>query len=476
MHAEPVSTGPLRAARIAAIAAALIGPHAHGAGALGIPDTIDGYPTNVGFLILGHSTSAQGAYPAKLVATLNDPSHVADGRHYVQFNAVTGGDGGLLWSLVSAPAGDTRYERVTASLGVGESPQPQWCEDASAMRWSCRRAKVEHLLTASFPIPASGTCGDVSVANGCRQPATMSCTWYDRALPPAQNPVTQTLAPHDCWQRMDYRVALLQDTSNRSWPLDDYDVDGAVGTADFWLADRIPRSRALPCPASSGLVGSSVDWDCDLLLDADDAALTVYAGWLRELSTALVDDARYGSRALDAVLVSHKPVEMGNCQVWPVAERSTCSANRHAVRTAQQIAATPDRPLDHYYLPTVFWEYRSIEALFATAGLDPRIHASSPGDARAMWDRSARCYAAGLGAIDFTIPAAVPGRPTLIAADDSETDAGAGADAGSVGCMVSDHVHHNDNGGWMMAEVWYAGLARLLWIGAADAVFANGFE
>ena len=106
-------------------------------GSLGIPGTIEGYPTNVGFLVIGHSTSAQGAYPAKLVSALNDLSHVADARHYVAFNAITGGDGGLLWSLVSVDATDTRYHRATASQAVGESPQPQWCEDAATTRWSC---------------------------------------------------------------------------------------------------------------------------------------------------------------------------------------------------------------------------------------------------------------------------------------------------------------------------------------------------
>jgi hypothetical protein len=445
-------------------------------GSLGIPDTINGYPTNVGLLILGHSTSAQGAYPAKLVATLNDPSHVADARHYLQFNAITGGDGGLLWSLVSVPPTDTRYHRATASQGVTESPQPQWCEDADTLRWSCRRAKVEHLLTGTFPIPGTGSCADVSVANGCRQPATLACTWYDRTLPLAQNPVTQQLAPHECWQRMDYRIALVQDTSNRSWPIDDYDVSGALDAGDLWLASRILRSRALPCPASSGVIAGSVDWDCDLALDADDGELVVYAGWLRALASDLLDAARYGDAALDAVVISQKPTEMGQCQLWPAAERNACMTNPHALRTAQQIASTPDRPLDHYYVPTVYWEHRVIETLFATPGLDPRILATTPADARAMWDRSAQCYAAGLGAADWRIPAAVPGRPTTIAGDDSEIDTGGGANANAVGCMVMDHIHHNDNGGWAMADVWYAGLAGPLWEGAPDLVLGDGFE
>jgi hypothetical protein len=457
------------------IAGQMVASIAIAGGTLGIPDTIEGYPANVGFLILGHSTSAQGAYPAKLVATLNHASHTPDGRHYMQFNAITGGDGGLLWSIVSVAPDDTRYHRATASQGVAESAQPQWCEDASAVRWSCRRAKVEHLLSGAFPIPATGTCTDISVGNACRQPATQPCTWYDRSLPLAQNPVTQSLAPHDCWQRMDYRIALVQDTSNRSWPIDDYDVSGAVDAGDLWLASRI-RSRALPCPASSGVVGSSVDWDCDLALDVDDAELAVYAGWLRELADDLLDATRYGDDAVDAVVITQKPTEMGQCQLWPAAERSTCMANPHAVRTPAQIASTPDRPLDHYYLPTVYWEYRVIETLFATPGLDPRILATTPADARAMSDRSAQCYAIGIAAGDWRMPAAAPGRPTTIAADDTEIDSGGGANANTVGCMVIDHVHHNDNGGWMMADVWYDGLSAPLWAGLPDALFADQFE
>ena len=73
-------------------------PSAFAGGSLGIPTTIDGYPTNVGLLVLGHSTSAQGDYPAKLAAALNDPGNAADGRNYVVLRAVTGGDGGFLWS------------------------------------------------------------------------------------------------------------------------------------------------------------------------------------------------------------------------------------------------------------------------------------------------------------------------------------------------------------------------------------------
>jgi hypothetical protein len=37
-------------------------------------------------------------------------------------------------------------------------------------------------------------------------------------------------------------------------------------------------------------------------------------------------------------------------------------------------------------------------------------------------------------------------------------------------------VHHNEAGGWMMADHWYAALAAPLWDGGADRVFADGFE
>lgn len=443
-------------------------------GSLGIPDQINGYPTNVGFLILGHSTSAQGQYPAKLVSALNHASHTEDARHYSAFNAITGGDGGLLWSLVSVAPGDIRHARATASQAVGESPNPQWCESADTQRWSCRRAKVEQLLLGANPIPASGSCADVSVVNSCRLPSLSACTWYDRTLPLNQNPVTQQLSLHDCWLKMDYRIALIQDTSNRSWPVDDYNGDGQLDASDHWLASRI-RARALPCPTSSGVIGSSVDWNCDLALDSGDSAAAVYAGWLRELSTQLLDATRYGASALDFVFISVKPVEMGQCSLWPTPESTICQTNPHAMRTPAQIAATPSRPFDHYFVPTVQWELRVIEALFADPALDPRIHATTPGQPGAMLARSANCYGNGQSGADWSIPAAAPSRPTTVAPDDSETD-GAGGNADSEGCMIGDHVHHNDSGGWMMADVWFSGLADPLWAGMPELVFASGFE
>ena len=447
---------------------------AQAGGSLGIPDTINGYPTNVALVILGHSTSAQGSYPAKLVTALNHASHTLDGRHYVQFSAITPSDGGLLWSLVSAAPGGLHYHHLTASQGPEESANPQWCQDAGAVRWSCRRGRVEHLLTGVFPIPAGGNCA--AAVSTCQQPATMACTWYDRTRPLAENPVTQSLTPHACLQRMDYRIALVQDTSNRSWPVDDYNASGNLDAADRWPATRI-LARALPCPSSSGVVGGSVDANCDQVLDARDSPLTTVAGWLAQLATDLRDRQRYGALAMDAVLVSMKPVEMGQCVLWPAAERPLCAGNPHAVRTPAQIASTPDRPYDHYYVPSVYWESRVLETLFdGSVALDAGILPTAPAAPRRLWDTTAQCYVQGLADADFALPAAVPGRPLLVAADDSETDAGGAPDSATVGCMIQDHVHHNDAGGWLIADHWYRGLAGPLWAGLPEAVFGDGFE
>lgn len=469
-HPPPApSRGAVRLAPLLlALLLALAADGVHAGGFLGLPATIDGQPANVGVLILGHSTSASGQYPEKLLTALNHAGNTLDGRHYVLFRAVTGGDGGLLWSRLQTPPGDLQYDRVTASSGVGESSQPQWCQDAAGVRWSCRRAKLEHVLTGSFPIPSSGGCADATVGNGCRAVAAMPCTWHDRTLPPEQNPVTQSLSPSACWAKMDFRIALVQDTTNRSWPLDDFDADGAVTDADRWPAARI-RARALPCGGGSGVVGGVVDWSCDGVLDGADAAHSAYADWLQALAGDLVDDARYGAAALDFVFVGQKPVEMGQCSLWPADEQAACNGNRHTVRTAEQVAATPDRPFDHHYLPTVYWEHAALADLFARADLDPRLRRATPDDVLAMWRRSAACYDVGVAGDSWTIPLAV-GRPASIAADDAESDTTAGS-ADATGCMVADHVHHNDPGGWLMADVWYAGLRGDL----ATGVFADGF-
>lgn len=433
-------------------------PLAEGGGLLGLPTDIDGYPPNVGLLILGHSTSAQGDYPAKLASALNDPANSADGRHYFVLRTITGGDGGFLWSRVSVPAADVQYDRVQASQA-----STQWCQDAGGVRWSCRRAKLEKILTGVSLLPPSGTCAPSSVQSACSPgnapSATLACTWYDRSRPLSQNPVTQVLSYHDCWMKMDYHLALVQDTSNRSWPIDDYSGNGVVDSGDYWPATRIVAA-ARPCGGTSGVVGGWIDWNCDGAITAADAAHRNYAAWMERLARDLIDTNRYGAAAAEHVFISHKPVEMGQCTLWPASEQPTCNANRHAVRTPAQIAATPGRPHDHYYVPTVYWEYRALDTLFANPALDPRIDRATPA-ARAMWDRSVKCYDVGLGSADWTIPSGVPGRPTAVTADDAESDAG-GGNSSSVGCMLSDHIHHNDAGGWTMADVWYAGLLPYL--------------
>jgi hypothetical protein len=223
-------------------------------------------------------------------------------------------------------------------------------------------------------------------------------------------------------------------------------------------------AAARPCGGTSGVVAGSIDWDCDGAITAADGAQRNVISWLRDLASDLLDTSRYGEAAVEHVFVMPKPLELGQCGLYPPSEQPVCNANRHAVRTAGQIASTPGRPLDHYYVPTVYWEYRAVETflLFTDrGGWDPRVHPATPVP-RSMWDRSARCYAQGLGSADWAIPASVTGRPTVVAADDSEHDAGANPDASLVGCMTSDHVHHNDAGGWMMADVWYGGLRPYL--------------
>jgi hypothetical protein len=457
----------MRVGRMVTLVAMLVAARQAGAGgSLGIPTQIDGYPTNVGLLVMGHSTSAQGDYPAKLAAALNDPGNVADGRNYVAVRAITGGDGGFLWSRLSVPPTDVQYDRVQASAGPA-AMGAQWCADAAGVRWSCRRAKVEAILTGANALPATGSCGQPALQNACAPgnspQATMTCTWYDRTLPPGQNPVTQQLSFHDCWMRMDYHLALVQDTTNRSWPVDDFDGSGRIDDADRWPSSRIPPA-AWPCGGTSGVVAGTIDWNCDGAVTQADAAQRNAIDWLRRLSLDLLDTPHYGAAAAEHVFVMPKPLEMGQCNLYPPSEQTACTTNRHAIRTPAQIAATPGRPLDHYYVPTVFWEHRLIEDFLIftdRSGTDARIHAAAPG-ARAMWDRSARCYAQGLGEEDWTVPASVPGRPTLVAADDSEQDGGASPNSSAIGCMVSDHVHHNEAGGWMMADVWYRGLLPYL--------------
>ncbi len=404
---------------------------------LGIPKKDNfGQPIDVGLLILGHSTSAVGDYPAKLAQALNDDPN--NGRNYVVFRIITNGDGGFLWTQLSFQPNDLQYDRVRAS----QSPQ-QWCQDNTGARWSCRRARLEEGLTGVKP---PSCFSDTS----CSPPETISLTW-------SEGGVTQTgeLSFHEAWKKMDVRLALIQDTTNRSWPVDDFNNDGAVDEKDFWPESRIPGA-ARPCGGTGGVVTGAggdrfIDWNCDGSLSAADAALNRYTDWMEKLALDLLNNFPVDSRA-HHVFITQKPLELiCSQQLFP----GEMCRNHLPARMP-----TPARPYDHFFLPTVYWEYRMIEALFARDSLDPRIHKLTA-EARRMWDRSAQGYAQGIKGDDWTIPAAA-GRPGAdIAADDTENDADA-ANAQRVGTVNADHIHHTDSGGWMMADVWYAGLQPYL--------------
>jgi hypothetical protein len=129
------------------------------------------------------------------------------------------------------------------------------------------------------------------------------------------------------------------------------------------------------------------------------------------------------------------------------------------VDEAMVVTPTPSRPFNHPYLPYTFWEYRAVEHLFASPDLDPRVHMVFPGKARAMHDLSVKCFESGLKEADFALPAALAkARPPSIAADITEAK---GASE-TVGCYKPDEVHHNDNGGWMMADIWWSGVRHYL--------------
>lgn len=391
-----------------------------------------GQPIDVGLLVLGHSTSIGGDWPEKLKASLAAAGD--DPRNYVVFNLATSGDGGFLWTMIRAQPGETAHARFLASSTA------QWCEDDAEVRWSCRRTRLERGLTGREP--ASAQC--LGTRTGCSVRPLATCTWHD-----AQGRHSEQNVPfHICWQRMDVRLALIQDTSNRSWPVDDYDADGDLDDQDFWPVSVV-GPQAAACPDSSGVINDQVDWNCDGLLDAQDAPRRVYAGWLQDLAGDLLDG--FGDASADAVYLMHKPVELSDCR-RSFADDARCAP--HATR-----AATPSAPFDRYYLPSVYWERDALALLLAQTGLDPRVQGAAT-NLDDMWDQSTRCYTQGLADGAWAIPLAA-GRPTSLAADDSEDDASPPS-AMFTGCMSDDHIHHVDAGGWMMADVWYRGLRRTL--------------
>jgi hypothetical protein len=421
----------LRLALLASLAVAHGSVFAGGALDLPVQDAA-GDPIDVGLLILGHSTSAVGDWPAKLANVLN--ADLADGRNYVVLRAITTGDGGFLWSQLSFAPNDLEYDRVQSS----QFPS-QWCQDASAVRWSCRRLRLERGLAGTEPAPPE--CAPPS--NTCTAPTLASCVWHEGG-----QRFQQPNAPFkSCWDHMDIRLALVQDTSNRSWAVDDQNGDGTITPNDWFIAADV-NAQSRPCGGTSGVIGPWIDWDCNGLMDARDGSADRYGDWMGRLASDVLDG--FGSAGADHVFFSPKPVEMNGC---PYYQGQTCTL--HGVRTP-----TPSRPFDHFYFPTVFWEIAGLKSLLARADLDPRIHWAVPLDPERMWTRSAQCYDVGIVSGDWAIPAS-SGRPASISADDTEDDANP-ASASAIGCLLSDHVHHNEAGGWMMADVWYAGLRPYL--------------
>ena len=112
---------------------------------LGIPKTVDGHRTNVGLLVLGHSTSEVGDYPSKLAQALNARPAAIDGRNYVVFRVVQGGDGGFLWNQAMYAPTDPLYNRILASNPL------QYCTDTAGNRWSVRRVKLARSLLGTDP-------------------------------------------------------------------------------------------------------------------------------------------------------------------------------------------------------------------------------------------------------------------------------------------------------------------------------------
>lgn len=464
---------------------------------LGIPKVdVYGQPIDVGLIVLGHSTSQYGDWPAKLVTSLNQ--RTTDRRNYQVFKAITGGDGGFLWTQSRFQSQDTQYNRVQASaqkLTQASGTENQWCQDNTGVRWSCRRTKLDRVLGID-QLPAecrsSTTPSEPYRCAVESASTTMLCKWHENGGAVQR----ASLTIQQCWAKMDVRIALVQDTTNRSWPMDDYTADGVVNANDFFKPLKIKSTAALPCKGTSGVLPlnvspalQSVDWNCDGALSAADSVSLVYAGWLKKLADDLVDINQhgntplYGNMTVDHVFFTQKPVEMFTatgqaCSATFPGE--TCSL--HDMRDRSRNNA---RPFDRFYQPSVYWEYRALETLAAMPTLNTtRIHLVTDTDVRRMWNRSAECYSAGITS-GWSIPLSV-GRPSIIKADITEDDsitvlppttdptyaAKSAVFPDNVGCMLSDHIHHNSRdsrdltapagGGWMMADVWYGGLLSYL--------------
>ncbi|OYW65173.1 MAG: hypothetical protein B7Y26_04945 [Hydrogenophilales bacterium 16-64-46] len=414
---------------------------------LGIPALTDGYPTDVGLIIIGHSTSATGDYPAKLARTLN--STTSDGRNYVVLPVIGRGDGGFLWSKTKIMPEDVLYNRITASEeGV------QWEQTSDGARWSCRRLELDRALGIAEETTA---CGD-------SQPEVVRCKYHDADGPQFGE------TWEECLQNMDVRIALVQDTSNRSWPIDDYNENGRVSPDDYFVADRVGDTDAMvdhACPPgyeSTGVLPyatrsdtvQAVDWNCDNnLSNIGDSAIRLAARWLVDLATHL------RANRTDYVFFTQKPMEMtGSTACDKFFPGENCANGLHESRLPSDI--TPSRPMTGYYLPSVYWEHRVMETLANMATFDAtRMFLINPDNTQYMWQQSVACYETGLVSANWAIPATLPPFQRTFSGDTGETDVW-GGDSASRGCMAEDHVHHNTKGGWLMADVWYRGLLPYL--------------
>ena len=401
-------------------------------GTLDLPVTdAFGDPIDVGFMVVGHSTSEQGDWPAKFVETVNgDPN---DGRNYVKFPMIKNGDGGFLWTQVSFLPTDLQYDRVLSSADNGN----QHCEDSAGVRWSCRRMRLERALTGQEP--ASPDCAPPN--NTCT-PRPVDCVWHENG-----QQFDEPLGFFQCWEKMDVRLAAIQDSSNRSLPVDDNDRDGDLDGADGFLASDVP-SPAWPCNGTSGVVGDFLDWDCDGQYTANDSSRKNYADWLESLADDLVND--FGPYSVDHVFVSQKPCTMFACGYF----EGEPQCDDHVIREP-----TPARPYDHYWRPTAYWEHAVVDEMFSRPTRDPRVHRATPNNVRELWEQTAHCYRSGFGGTDWHIPQTWTSRPTSVAADDSEDDE---VNSEDIGCYRFDHRHHTPQGGWVQADVWYAGLRPYL--------------
>jgi hypothetical protein len=366
-----------------------------------VPKTVDGRPARIGILVLGHSTSspANGDYAGKVAKALE--IEAGDGRTFKVWRTTVCCGGGITWSKPFFTKNEPEFH-LTGDKGGGNT-----CE-SGGVKWNCRRAALDTFLGGK-PYPS---CCDAS------------------NVPPRR----------DEWLATDFRIALIQDTAQRRWQVFDHTGDGKVDESDYFK----PRGdETLPafCGGKTGLVNGHVDFDCDGKLTPADSGVSLYAGWMKNVAHAMLRD--FGPAGVHHVFVSPKPMETSG----------------RGVDESVVVTPTPSKPFNHPYLPYTFWEYRAVEHLLALPDVDPRVHMVFPGRARAMHDFSVKCFETGLKTADFAMPAALAiGRPASIEPDIMEGKTATEA----AGCYKPDEVHHNDNGGWMMADIWWSGIRYYL--------------